>query len=751
MNHFRKVSALSAAIATLFGAYSAPVLSQEGAGLIEEIVVTARRREENLQEVPIAISALNTEDIELRNIGNTENLNVLIPNVDIRGGSTSSSSNFTVRGIPGVARYMDGVVMSGGIGGLESIVELERVEVLRGPQGTYFGKNAIGGAIQYVTQKPQDEFGARIKARFGSFNRSDITANVDIPLSDTVKTKVTAAQISRDGYVDSVTVAESYGEEDTQIVRGQLQWEPSENFTALFTAQVARTDQNMQASVLWDAVDQEDRPINPNNGRPYGRNLPSEYQAIGLDFTDENYAFGLRDEWKTGSNYQGPANILDIDSLTADFLWDINDSLTLRVLLNEREFQRGTMFDRDGTPWHAFEDWLYNVQEENSQEFQLLGTGDRFNWVVGLYLDEVDVDNLRIFWQAYEVRERGVPPLLSRRVAEDAALFAEISYDLTEALTLTVGARSSEEDFHSETFRALYPKGDPQTPQFDLQNREIRLVQGVPVIQDAKFDAVTPRVALQYQFTDTIMGYVSYAEGFNGGGVNSRFDPTLPNNGILAFNDELLGNVEIGIRSDLLDGRLRLNATYFDGTWEDIQIGEVLTPGTTTTTNAGEAAISGLEVEATLRTGGPFSMNFAFGLLDTAYTDVGLATTTLALDSSFPYAPDTSYSVGFQWDNDLSSGASLLTRFDYGWIDDHETFRDKRFHFSRNGGKAYGLLSARLQYTAASGAWSAALYGTNLTNEYYREGGFNAILAGVDQGYVGRPREVGLQLTMDFD
>lgn len=751
MNSCARVGALSAAIATMFGAYCAPVLAQEGAGLIEEIVVTARRREENLQEVPIAISALNTEDIALRNIDNAETLNVLIPNVDIRGGSVATASNFTVRGIPGVARYMDGVVMSGGIGGLESIVELERIEVLRGPQGTYFGKNAIGGAIQYITQKPQDEFGARVKARIGNFNRADITANVDIPLGDTVKTKVTAAQRSRDGYVQSVTANEKYGEEDTQIVRGQLQWEPSDNFTALFTAQVSRTDQNMQASVLWDAVNQEDRPINPANGRPYGRNLPSEYLAGGYEFTDENYAFGLRNEWKTGANYQGPGIILDVDTLTADLLWDINDSLTLRVLLNEREFQRGNMLDRDGTPWHAFEDWLYNVQEENSQEFQLLGSGDRFNWVVGVYLDEVDLTSMRLFWQAWEIRPRNVPPSLGRVVTEDTAVFAEFSYDVTDALTVTVGARSSDEDFASETYTLLSPKGPPQTPNFDIYNRAIRVIGGVPVIRDAQFDAVTPRVALQYQFTDTIMGYVSYAEGFNGGGVNARFDPTLPNNGILAFNDELLGNFEIGLRSDLLDGRLRLNATYFDGTWEDIQIGEVLTPGTTTTTNAGEAEISGLEVEATLRTGGPFSMNFAFGLLDTAYTDVGLATTTLALNSEFPFAPDTSYSVGFQWDNDLSSGASFLTRFDYGWIDDHETFRDKRFHFSRNGGKAYGLLSARFQYTAASGAWSAALYGRNLTDEYYREGGFNAILAGVDQGYVGRPREVGLQLTMDFD
>lgn len=751
MNSCVRVGALSAAIATVFGAYSAPVLAQEGAGLIEEIVVTARRREENLQEVPIAISALNTEDIALRNIDNTESLNVLIPNVDIRGGSVATSSSFAVRGIPGVARYMDGVVMSGGIGGLESIVELERVEVLRGPQGTYFGKNALGGAIQYITQKPQDEFGARVKARLGNFDRADITANVDIPLSDTVKTKITASQIYRDGYVQSVTANENYGEQDNQIVRGQLQWEPTDNFTALFTAQVSRTDQNMQASVLWDAVDQEDRPINPANGRPYGRNLPSEYEAIGIEFSDEKYAFGLRDEWKTAANYQGPGILLDVDTFTTDLLWDINDSLTFRVLLNEREFERGNMLDRDGTEWHAFEDWLYNIQEENSQELQLLGSHDRFNWVVGVYFDEVDVNNLRIFWQAYEVRERGVPPLLSRILREDTAVFAEVSYDLTDALTLTLGARSSEEDFQSETFRSRVPKGPPQTPSFDLFNRDIRLVQGVPLRQQASFDEVTPRVALQYQFTDTIMAYASYAEGFEGGGVNSRFDPTLPNNGILSYGSSLLANYEIGLRSDLANGRLRLNVTWFDGTWEDIQIGEVLTPGTTTTTNAGEAEISGLEVEGNLRTGGAFSLNFAIGLLDTAYTDVGKATTTLALDSSFPYAPDTSYSVGLQWNNDLSTGASILARLDYGWIDDHETFRDKRFHFSRNGGKAYGLLSGRLQYTASNGQWSAALYGRNLTNEYFREGGFNAILAGVDQGYVGRPREVGLELTMDFD
>ncbi|WP_428101255.1 TonB-dependent receptor plug domain-containing protein [Candidatus Rariloculus sp.] len=257
MTHHVRVGALSAAIASVFGAYSAPVLAQEGAAVIEEIVVTARRREENLQEVPIAVSAFNAEELESRSIENIRDLQMALPNVDIRGGGAHGSmvGLFTIRGIPGVARYIDDVVQSGDADALQNVIELERIEVLRGPQGTYFGKNAISGAIQYVTQKPQEEFGARIKTTFGEYNRADIVANVDIPLSDTVLTKVTAASLNRDGHVDSVRVDESYGEIDNTILRAMLQWQPNDSFTGLFTATYNNHDSSSQANVLWDVVE----------------------------------------------------------------------------------------------------------------------------------------------------------------------------------------------------------------------------------------------------------------------------------------------------------------------------------------------------------------------------------------------------------------------------------------------------------------------------------------------------------------
>ena len=712
--------------------------------VLEEVVVTARRREENLQEVPVAITAISSEELELRSIENTKDLQMLLPNVDIRGNGINSAAagSITIRGIPGVARYIDGVHLSGNQSSLENVLELERIEVLRGPQGTYFGKNAIGGAIQYITLKPQEEFGARVKVTLGEFNRTDVIVNVDIPFSDTVLTKLTAASLTRDGYVDSVNIDETYGEVDNTIIRGMLQWEPTDSFSALFTAENNQHHNNMQANVLFDVIE----------GVTFGPRTPEQYNNFGVPFTDDLYAFGNREEYKNASDYTGPGFDFDADSVSAHLTWDINDSITFRSITAYREFDWSVFRDNDATNLVYFDVWAYEVVDETTQEFQLLGNGDRYTWVAGLYYYEEEELAKFQSWQRVEVA--GAPGAPSPRLRNtmdlerrtDTALYAEFSYDLTDQLTLTVGGRYSEEDFHSETYVPTEPIGPPGQVSFNL-DRTIQIVGGEPLVRDVSFDAFTPRLALQYQWTPNIMGYVSVAQGFNGGGVNARFDPTLPNNGILPFDDELLTNVELGLRSDLLDNRLRLNVTYFTGVWEDIQIVEILTPGQGTTTNAGEADIEGLEIEGMWKVTDAFSLNFTAGWLDTEYTDIGLAT-LVDLGTPFPFAPETSYSIGLQWDNDLSSGGSITTRLDYGWIDDFETFRDKRFQISLAANDGYGLLSGRFIYTPAEGNWDVAVFGTNLTDEYYRLGGFAAVLAGIDDGVVARPREIGVTLRL---
>ncbi|WP_428101256.1 TonB-dependent receptor [Candidatus Rariloculus sp.] len=477
----------------------------------------------------------------------------------------------------------------------------------------------------------------------------------------------------------------------------------------------------------------------------------------GLPFTDELYAYGKREQYLSDSAYTGDGYESTNVTFAANLSWDINDSLTFRSITSTRDQDWGVLFDVDATHYVFFDWWDHQIWEETSQEFQLLGGGDRLNWVVGIYYHDFEELTKDQIWETWEQpgnvnqgRVRTVPRYRHREsliARDDVAIFAEVVYDISDQLSLTVGARYSEEDFYSEIYANGEGIREPHMGTTLFGRVPRRDAHGVPFIFNASFDALTPRIALQYQFNDNVMGYITRAEGFNGGGVNSNFDSELPNSGITPYDGELLTNYEIGVRSDLVDNRLRLNATYFWGTWDDIQVGEILTPGQPTTTNAGEAEISGLEVESVWRATDSFLVNFTLAILDAEYTDVGLAT-TIQVGDRFPYAPETGYSVGLQWDNDLSSGGSVMVRFDYGWIDDVVTFRDRRFHWPSLANHDYGLASGRITYTPAAGNWDVALFATNLTDEYYRMGGFPAVLAGIDQGVVGRPREFGVTLRM---
>jgi iron complex outermembrane receptor protein len=429
-----KFSVISAAVAAAT-ASETPVFAQ--GTMLEEVVVTARRREENLQEVPVAITAISAEDIELRSIENTEDLNVLLPNVDIRGTGTNGggSGNFAIRGIPGVARYVDGVALDGNQGSLENVVELERIEVLRGPQGTYFGKNAISGAVQYITQKPADEFGARVKLSLGEYNRQDVVANVDVPLSDTVRSKVTFAQLSRDGFVHSTMIDEAFGSIDNTIVRGMLEWLPTDRFTATFTAESSKQDGNMQPQVLWGVY----------FGIP-GPMTPEQYNAQGIPFNDELYSYGKREQYLNTVDYDPPGFEMNSDFFSVNLSWDITDTITFRSITATREFDWGLWNDLDATQFVMFDRWNYQTQEETTQEFQLLGSGDRYTWVVGLYHYESDLMDKFQSWQRWELTGVGAAGPRPRNELEnvirtDSALFAEFTYDITDKLELTVGVR----------------------------------------------------------------------------------------------------------------------------------------------------------------------------------------------------------------------------------------------------------------------------------------------------------------------
>tara|TARA_R110000772_G_scaffold30037_4_gene74893 strand:+ start:343 stop:2940 length:2598 start_codon:yes stop_codon:yes gene_type:complete len=690
---------------------------------LQEVIVTARMREEDIQDVPISIMTFSTEDMESRSIDNVFDMNVLLPNVNIRSeGTSASTGQFVIRGVPGVARYVDGVPQHANEGALFNILELERIEVLRGPQGTLFGKNALSGAIQYITRKPGEEFSTRLKMTMGSFNRRDIVANIDIPLSETLFSKLTAASLNRDGFVDTAVPDFKHGNRQNSVLRGMLYWLPTEEFGAMLIMESNKVEQHQQANVLYDVIETQNQVM--------------AYNDAGFVFTDATHAFGQREQYRTGSAYTGPGDLFGSQGITLDLNWSISESLTFRSITGRRAFDFGNFQDLDASEYTFFEQWFYQQDKELSQEFKLQGEREHYNWTAGLYLDSYHTNERAIRWQYEEIMSRPRNEVIYTK-RRDRALFAEGSYDITENMVLTLGLRTSIEDFENANYTAAESR--PPVATITKNITPGNLVKA----NVEEFKSTTPRFSITYDWSDNIMTYLTYSEGFNGGGVNG----TPIAGQFFTYSSELLSQYEIGLRSDLFNNRLRFNAAYFAGVWDDIQVAEVIIPAILTTRNAGKADVAGIEVDIFWAINDNMNLNFSAAWLDTGYTDVGTAT-SITTDSTFALAPETSFSLGLSYDWPLDNyGGMLSLRTDYGWLDDHYTIDDIRLQKLQ---EAYGLLSGRLTYTSESESWQLGIFGTNLTNEWFQLGGFSATLGGVDQGIVARPREIGVSLGLTF-
>jgi iron complex outermembrane receptor protein len=733
--------------------------ARSGTGL-EEVVVMARRREESLQEVPLAISALSTEQLEARGIDGTESLNRMVPNVTIAGTSFfgRQSGAFRMRGLPNVGVYVDGVANNSAAGTLMNIVEVERVEVLRGPQGTLFGKNVIGGAIQYITQRPQETFGARVKTTVGSFDRFDVTANVDLPLSETFLTKITAAKLSRDGYLQSTTIDRKFGSQDDTTGRLDLLWKPSDRFNWRISATRDEQRSNGNPSTVWALNPVCEGDPNPPANFPGGApNYPCIYENAGLPI-NQDYVYGARKERKTASDYNGPELFTKANGLVTEVNYEINDSWSIKGIASRREIETTGWADFDGTPYRIFDGLNYSEPKETTAEVQFMFDGDRVRGTSGFYYYDNETYGRRINWLANDLRAEVDParnalasayiggfffaPVidqLSYTSTKGWAVFAEWTVDVTDKLSISAGARYNEDEVNNAQY-------NPRTPVSVFCCTPVLSVDtdgGAPrpgTDLGDKWSNVAPRVSVQYQWTPEIMTYLTYSEGFNQGGVNNV-------NGIaIAYNPETLKNYEFGFRSDLFDRRLRFNASIFYGKYEDIQVSEEIIPRFPTTTNAGEAEVRGVEVEGMLLVTDNFTINYGFGWLDSEYTSVGMST-AIPVGEKFPYAPEKSYSIGAQYEWTLADGAGLMFRADYGWQDDVQTAADIQKSYI----PAYGLLGARLMYRSPNNKWDIALFGSNLTDEYYRINGFYIPTDQMDNGTLGRPREWGLTFGFRFD
>jgi iron complex outermembrane receptor protein len=398
-NRKRHVRAGSLVAAGMIAPLAVPeARAQQQAGL-DEIVVSARRREENVQDIPLAITAISGNQLEASGVVEMQNLNAMVPNLSVQGGSgrgIESQATFRVRGMPGVAVYVDGIDQTSSTGLFTmGVIEVDRIEVLRGPQGTLFGNSALSGAVQYVTRRPGDEFGARVQATTGTYDRRDIMASIDVPVTENFLTKFTFADLTRNGFMNSIDSGRKYGDINDQFYRGDFLFTPTDKLSFRYAFDTSTQDRQGGARAVWEIGPMQEIQV---GNSIYNSNAQAQafLNAFGIVYDDRNvssgYPGGVVGEYETRVAHETPGLFLDLKRHTFQFEYDINDQLTFRTIAGRRDQERRLMVDFDSDSRVDFADRQdHDRLLEETTEIQLVGSfGERsqFNWVLGGFFSD---------------------------------------------------------------------------------------------------------------------------------------------------------------------------------------------------------------------------------------------------------------------------------------------------------------------------------------------------------------------------
>jgi iron complex outermembrane receptor protein len=816
------LGALAAACAALVGeAASAQETPAAQGRELEEIVVTARFREESLQETPLAITAITGE--MLANNGATNVIDVAdwAPNVviDQLGSGWGPTLAATVRGLgygdfkatsePTVTIYIDDVVLGRPTGAILDLLDLERVEVLRGPQGTLFGKNAIGGVVRMISRKPgEDAQNADVELTVGTYDRLDVRGSFETTLiEDKLFTRVSYVSKRRDGWQNNVDfrchmvatgrgalagvgdgivgwdatnnvpimgavgspadnafalptristrgtdtdcVVDTFGDENVQAARGILRFVASDRFELNLAADV--TDQT--ATSPYDFLEN----ANPNtalntlyNNNVARRNWGVPYDARFVPADESINYSGFNSNSGIDGGIETP-NINDFRhwGVSSTFDWSL-DAVTVKLIVAHREFDAQWGRDSDASPMpinHTLDTFR---DQQDTAELRVSGQlfGERTEWTAGAFYFDADDFNSNISVLFPCLLGTSCIDRVDTQTTENTGVFINTVTSLTDRLSLGLGVRRSEDDKHIVQER------------FDRSGNACCGFQVVtPVI--AKSTETDPMVSLSYDLREDLMLYATYQEGFRGGGTTAR--PTATTR--VPFGPETLENFEVGIKSSLLDSRLRLNASIFDMDYSDMQIGSAGLDQNNqpawVTSNAGSATIKGLELELQSNIGEHWLLDASVGKTDFQYTDVpdlqdclgngfpaAQCSGFIDIDSAPARTPDYKAALNVAYLTALSNGSQIAIRIGASYQD--ETF------FGANDdpltrSPAHTLTNARLTWISADDTWEAALFGTNITDERAIQSKLNFLnLFGTIQTTYVRPEEWAMSIKKRF-
>ncbi|MDG1986861.1 MAG: TonB-dependent receptor [Halieaceae bacterium] len=737
--------------------FSANIFAQrQASSQLEEVIVTAEKREQNLQDVPMSVSAMDAAGLEKTFARDIHDLAGMSPNLIIDPILGSGTVSISIRGMqlndveksfdPAVAVYQDGVYLATTTGALLNIWDAERVEVLRGPQGTLFGRNTIGGLVHVIRSKPTGEFGGKISATFAEDDQEDFKATINFPAFGNLSTKLTVMDSSGGGYFDNVIRNESEGQADMQMFSIGALWEPSDNFSL---------------HLIYDDIN-DDTPTRPVTCTSEFPELFAAGTFLGLPANDIFVAGQCANKddkdfhTKTFTSTRQDASV-EVEAITLTANWQIAENHELVLVYGNREMDETALQEFDGFSADVFR--TDRPQTVDQESFELRLQSD-FSWgrsTVGAYYWDSDYALWQnTFFFCLFDPTCGTNPLAGFNdspytliATESTSFFGQLDIDITDQLTLTLGGRYiDEEKTACQMFTAPSTDGSATFVDFSGYDKDITRAYGdCPSVASAYIDnnftdpvtgaasvlepttswsEFTPKVGLTYS-TDIGMVYLSYTEGFRSGGYNGR--ATAASN-LGPYDPEKVESWEIGFKSTWLNNTVQLNGSFFQTDYTDKQE-DVILPGTdgavtlTLVQNASAATMDGIELELLWIAVEGLTLNANMGFLNASYDSYivtgpsGNPVDKTAFD--LRKAPETTFTVGALWELPLANGNFLVSSINYRWKDDFwnngNTGGPKHYSSDQLYVEAFGILDASINYETDN--WRISVFGKNLTDEGY--------------------------------
>lgn len=725
MSH--RVCPLALAIAASLAFASPDTPAQSGrddhseARKLSEITVTARRREETLIDVPVAVTAVTDAQIERQNIRDLSNLQGQVPNLTIYAARGSSSTlTAYIRGIgqsdplwgvePGVGLYIDDVYVARPQGALLDVLDVDRIEVLRGPQGTLYGKNTIGGAIKYVTRPLMPDPSARVQVTLGNYEQADVKATVNAPLgSDAVVGRFSVASLNRDGFGENLTNGAPVSDKEILVARGALGIRASDTFDLSFAADWMDDQSGVRGAKML-AVNRFAPTFLPLNDRYDVRN-------------------GMRN-----------VNDTQMQGFSATANWTLNEAWSIKSVSAYRESDTETNIDFDTLPAIIADVRAVYADDQFSQEFQASYLSDSLAAVLGLYYFNGEAGGT-VFNNFFNLQFGTTNGTVE---TTQVALYGEGTWTLSDRLKLTAGARWTDEEKEADVLNRFFSNASYTTP----------IGVAADFDDSVSFSNVSPKLSIDWQWTDETMLYALASRGFKSGGFNIRANAVAVPASARPFKDEQVTSFEIGTKSAFYDDRFFLNFALFHNKYKDVQLSvftSIIVNGVQSFfgdfTNAGRATIRGAEAEFAANLSERLQISGNLAYLDAKYDEFIDRGVNIADRQKFTNAPRNQSALNLQYSFD-AFGGELLARVSGTYQGRVVPTTDLSTVIEQPG---YALLGAGLLWRADGSPWTVALQGSNLTDREYRTTGYNIPALGILTGFYGPPRQVALTVGYTFE